>query len=307
MKGVSVIIPCYKAGGYVREAVNSVHAVSPQLPYEIIIVDDCSRDMATAIALNALSLTDPKVRIVEQSINKGQSAARNRAIEMAKYDYIMPLDADDKLNPRFPGYMEKSVRYLEDYLNMILVYSKSRFIGTRDQPNVNPQYDEASLLLRNMIPAYGIFRRSDALEVGGYKEDLRYAEDWEFWVRLHEEKLRSSAPRLVGHFREAHYLYRQHATGENVSVRQAMPMDRFFAQMTARNPQIYDYYFGTTDADKLADLREQVSSPLRVRFELARSATGHEFAEILWKKMKRMVSSKPVNDSAPEPKPRAVT
>ena len=51
MQGVSVIIPCYNAGKFIREAVASVHASAPKTPYEIIIVDDGSTDAETSTAL----------------------------------------------------------------------------------------------------------------------------------------------------------------------------------------------------------------------------------------------------------------
>lgn len=289
MKGVSIIIPCYKAGSYLLEAVASVRAVTPQLPYEIIVVDDFSNDPSTSFALNVLHVTAPNVKIITQPLNRGQSAARNAALNVARYDYIMPLDADDMLNPKRPGYLEKSVQYLEDYPELALTYSKCRFIGTRAGPAIHTNYDEETFLLRNMIPAYGIYRRSEAIEAGGYRDNLRYAEDWEFWTHLLEKRLEAGAPRYVHRFREAHYLYRQHDTGENVSVREKMPMNMFFNQITQRNSGIYDLHFGTVDGDELSAIRRQRSSPTQMFIEVAESATGREFVEIAWHKLQKMM------------------
>lgn len=289
MKGVSIIIPCYKAGSYLLEAVASVRAVAPELPHEIIVVDDFSNDAKTTMALNALDITVPNVKIIAQPLNRGQSAARNAALNVAKYDYVMPLDADDMLNPRRRGYMEKSVQYLEDYPELVLTYSKCRFIGTRAGPAVHTNYDEETFLLRNMIPVYGIYRRSEAIEAGGYSDNLRYAEDWEFWAHLLEKRLEAGAPRYVHRFREAHYLYRQHDTGENVSVREKIPMNIFFNQMTQRNSDIYDLHFGTVDGDELSAIRSQRSSRTQIFIEVAESATGREFAEMAFNKLQKMM------------------
>lgn len=266
MRGVSIIIACYKAGDYLREAVESVHAVAPSMPYEIIIVDDHSPDPETAIALNALHITDPSIRIVEQPFNQGQSAARNKAIALARYDYIFPLDADDILNPDIPGYMDAAVEQLEKNPHSILSYCKGNFFGARNSPFLLPKYSERGLLTDNMIPVYGIFRRRDALEIGGYKEDLRFTEDWEIWLALHNASLLKDRPRTVNYIDSPHYLYRKHNHSESVSSFRRMPIIEHMKALVKRSPELYDHHLGTTDPAELAAIRLADNTFLKASF-----------------------------------------
>ena len=133
--------------------------------------------------LNELAMTG-RIRLTEQPYNQGQSAARNRALDMARYDYIFPLDADDKMNPQEPGFFDDAVSRLERHPETIAVYSRLKYFGARHVPFLLPGYTERMLLLQNMIPVCGLYRRDDALRIGGYKEDLRYSEDWEMWNRI---------------------------------------------------------------------------------------------------------------------------
>jgi len=86
---VSVIIPSYNSGSWIRECVNSVLRQSyPNL--EIIVVDDGSQDSTSQI----LSEFDGKIRFM-QFEHRGVGAARNAAIEAAGGEFIAFLDSDD--------------------------------------------------------------------------------------------------------------------------------------------------------------------------------------------------------------------
>ena len=94
---VSVIIPAYNAEAYIGEALASVSAQTLR-EIEIIVVDDASTD-ATAAEVEAASATDPRIRLLRQSVNAGPSAARNWAIDAARGTWIALLDADDTYLP----------------------------------------------------------------------------------------------------------------------------------------------------------------------------------------------------------------
>lgn len=281
MQGVSVVIACYKAGDYLREAVQSVHAAAPSgLPYEIIVVDDCSPDKETAFALNALSATDDKIRILEQPENRGQSAARNRAMESARYDYILPLDADDKLKPG-QSYMAEAVAVLRDRPDAVLAYCKGELFGSRSGSFLLPGYDEKRMLIDNMIPVYGMFRRGEALDAGGYAEHVRFTEDWELWNALHNRRFNEGRDRTVVQLDQRAYLYRQYAQGDNVSVKQRLPMRDHFANLAGRAQDLYEHHYGTADPAALAKIREQTITPLRQVFLRAMNAKPAEFAHFV--------------------------
>ena len=90
---VSVVVPCFNAAPFLRESVGSALAQT-RPPLEVIVVDDGSTDDSAAVA----SAMGASVRVIRQD-NRGESAARNRAIDAARGDWIAFLDADDVWRP----------------------------------------------------------------------------------------------------------------------------------------------------------------------------------------------------------------
>ncbi len=93
MNTVSVVIPCFDAAPYIRDALDSVLAQSHS-PIEVVVVDDGSSDESANIAESYGS----PVRVIRQ-LNQGESVARNRGLDEARGDWIAFLDADDKWVP----------------------------------------------------------------------------------------------------------------------------------------------------------------------------------------------------------------
>ena len=93
---ISVIIPAYNAGGFIRAALDSVFAQTI-LPDEVLVIDDGSTD-GTAREVAAIGHPD-LVRYVHQE-NLGASAARNAGLDLATGEWIAFLDADDVWLPR---------------------------------------------------------------------------------------------------------------------------------------------------------------------------------------------------------------
>src|SRR5437870_10097558 len=94
---VSVVIPCYDLGRYLPGAVESVLAQTYE-HYELIVVDDRSTDAATVAALDGYA--DAGIRVLRRP-HAGVSATKNAGIEMARGEYVVVVDADDALMPRF--------------------------------------------------------------------------------------------------------------------------------------------------------------------------------------------------------------
>lgn len=92
---ISVIIPCYNSSKTIERAIESV-INQTLLPKEIIVVDDCSNDNTLEL-LNNFKKKNLKFNIVILSLEKnvGAASARNRAWDIAKYDFIAFLDSDD--------------------------------------------------------------------------------------------------------------------------------------------------------------------------------------------------------------------
>ena len=94
MTTISIIIPTYNAGQYIKEALDSVFAQSFQ-DFEVIIVDDGSTDDTTQ---KVKTLSDPRILYVYKE-NQGPAAARNYGLNLARGEYIAFLDVDDLWQP----------------------------------------------------------------------------------------------------------------------------------------------------------------------------------------------------------------
>lgn len=178
MSRVSVVIPCYNAGAFLAEAVESALAQTWD-DLEVVIVDDGSTDEATIALLRDASW--PRTRILRQA-NAGPAAARNAAIAGATGEFVLPLDADDRIAP---SYVEKAVRVLVERPEVGIVYCRAEKFGAESGPWLLPSYSPRELAIDNVIFVTSLFRRTDWERVGGFNPQLRHGvEDYDFWVRL---------------------------------------------------------------------------------------------------------------------------
>ena len=91
MKKVSVIMPCYNDGKYIKEAIASVEAQTyPE--WELIIIDDGSDDKETIAIID--SIQNERIKIYHTK-HLRPAGARNYAVSKSNTDIIVPLDADD--------------------------------------------------------------------------------------------------------------------------------------------------------------------------------------------------------------------
>jgi glycosyltransferase involved in cell wall biosynthesis len=175
---ISVIIPCYNQGHFLREALESVdQANSPLL--EVIIVNDGSTDAATNDYCRQLHAQGHHVVFQE---NKGLSGARNTGILLARGDYILPLDADNKIRP---GYITESIRVMDLHDSVAVVYGNAQYFGERHDLWKPGKFNLQKLMLSNTIDACAVIRKKVLLELGLYDESMRWGwEDWELWLRI---------------------------------------------------------------------------------------------------------------------------
>ena len=175
------MVPCRNCAKYLPQAISSIRAQSYQ-PEEIIVVDDCSSDNSVEIArsLGAFAISTPT--------NFGPSAARNLGVRTATGDIIAFLDADDYWTPE---HLQRIAETFAKVPNASGVFARSVFFGT---DLVSPVYDlvvhqplnlRARLFASNVVPQSGsAVYRDCLLRCGGYDETLRYAEDYDLWMRL---------------------------------------------------------------------------------------------------------------------------
>ncbi|GAA0714323.1 glycosyltransferase family 2 protein [Aquimarina litoralis] len=95
---VTIITPSYNSAEYISETIDSVIKQTYE-NWEMLIVDDCSKDDSVAI-INDYCLLDNRVRLIQLEKNGGAAVARNRAIKEAQGRFLAFLDSDDQWHPK---------------------------------------------------------------------------------------------------------------------------------------------------------------------------------------------------------------
>lgn len=138
-KGVSIIIPMYNAEHSITQCVDSILNAN-KLKYEIIIIDDGSKDNSLSIVKEKYSQID-NIRIVSQK-NKGVSATRNVGIDLALYEYIAFVDADDTV---VDGIYEELSKILEKGFDIAIcgynIVNKNNLKYVESQECIDGEYD----------------------------------------------------------------------------------------------------------------------------------------------------------------------
>jgi glycosyltransferase involved in cell wall biosynthesis len=184
---VSVIIPAKNAAAYIGETIAS--ALAQADVSEAIVVDDGSTDDTVAIVQ---AIRDPRLGLMMNDAS-GVSPARNLGARSARGDWLMFLDADDRLRPDAVTTLltaaQTAPRAVLVYGDYNTIDSAGRTIGRRGllkgrrKPSGNVL---ERLACGNFIVNGGIMLvRADAFRAtGGFDVSLRYCEDWHCWCRL---------------------------------------------------------------------------------------------------------------------------
>jgi glycosyltransferase involved in cell wall biosynthesis len=174
---VSVIMPVFDAGRDLEQAVRSV-AAQTFTDRELVIVDDGSRDPATLAILDTVA-RQPGVSL-HRTPNGGPSRARNLAIERARGPYILPLDADDWLEPTF---LEKTVPVLDADPAVGVVHTWVGLTGLHHGVWRTGPFALPDLLSRCTIHVTSLFRRHIWEQAGGFDPIfVDSSEDWDLWL-----------------------------------------------------------------------------------------------------------------------------
>ena len=188
---VSVLIPTYNRAGYLRECLSGMLSQTIP-PMEIIVVDDGSSDGTRAVVEG---FGDPRIRYVRQE-NAGKCAALNRALPLARGDYIWLFDDDDVA---LPDSIEKRLGAIEGRRGCGFVGSghlyghdgpDGRIVVDRAR---NAQaYRQPASFYRVLVDCYFslssvLARRECYAKVGGFDESLSSSEDYDMLIRLARE------------------------------------------------------------------------------------------------------------------------
>jgi len=183
MVKVSVIIPAYNAEKYIGEAINSVLS-QMYTDFEVIVIDDGSTDETQARVKEFGELVSYYYKQ-----NNGPASARNFGVKKAKGEFIAFLDADDLWEPEK---LEKQLNFLNRHPEIVLVCSAIYSFGTRSKTYylLSTKTHQGnlfrSLFLKSFIHTSSVIIKKKAIieDVGGFKEEYRWGEDYDLWLRI---------------------------------------------------------------------------------------------------------------------------
>jgi glycosyltransferase involved in cell wall biosynthesis len=195
MSLISIIIPCYNYGKFLPDTLDSVLRQT-YVQWECIIVNDGSSDNTEAVAREYQN-RDKRIKYIYQH-NKGLSAARNTGIKESNGSYLQFLDADDLIEA---GKLKAQLQAFAENPEYDIVYSGVNYFRTQFpeerlhsmcrnnkkwMPNVSGSGKAVLKYLfeRNIMAANcPLVKRTVFTQVGQFNENLKYLEDWEFWLR----------------------------------------------------------------------------------------------------------------------------
>ena len=171
---VAIVIPCFRDGALLREAVASIREAEP---IERVIVNDGSDDTETLVALDECAAAG--WRVVHQE-NRGLAAALQRGIDESTAPLVFRLDADDLLEP---GALADLADVLDANLQAGFAYGDFAFFGQMEGVWRAPAFDPWTVLYGNFWSPSACFRREVLRQVGGFVPGWDY-EDWNLYMRL---------------------------------------------------------------------------------------------------------------------------
>jgi len=200
---VSVILPVYNAQSYLRESIDSILAQSFK-DFELIIINDGSTDASLKIID---SYTDERITLINQE-NAGLPISLNRAIRVAKGQYLARQDADDV---SLPDRLAEQVAYLDTHPQCALLGTWADILVETtptdrglNHPHLNGDI-QIKLLFFNCFVHSSVMIRKIALEKSGlYPEDPDKfpPEDYDLWLRIAQYFEVANLPKPLLQYRE---------------------------------------------------------------------------------------------------------
>lgn len=182
MPKISVVMPVYNGGKYLKEAIDSVLGQTFS-DFEFIIINDCSTDNTESIIK---SYNDSRIKYIKNKKNLGVAESLNMGLEMAKGEYIARMDADDiSLPKRF----EIQIRFMGRHKNIAVCGGAIESFGEAHGRAYNERSKgktRVGFLFKSCLFHPTVMMRRDIIEREHYRYDVHFdkVEDYELWTRI---------------------------------------------------------------------------------------------------------------------------
>jgi len=178
---VSVITPFFDTGSVFEQTRASLLGQSFQ-QWEWIIVNDASSDPFSMAILAETRDMDPRIKVLDQPVHRGPSAARNLAARLTRAPYLFFLDSDDLIEPTA---LEKLLWCLESHPEWTMCKGYTHGFGAQSYVSMAGFECPWLFLDRNPITLTALVRRDAFIAIGGFDEEMRTGlEDWDLWLRF---------------------------------------------------------------------------------------------------------------------------
>jgi glycosyltransferase involved in cell wall biosynthesis len=230
---VTFVIPCYNHGRFVAKAAESALA-QVDASVRVVIVNDGSTDGSTPAECDRCA--GDRVMVIHQE-NRGLPAARNHGAAHAHGDFLVFLDADDWVAPRFVTKLRAALQGEEALgaaADVSHVYCQERLVEHGRGVWRVPAWDPVLMLITNLHPVTTLVRRECFEAVGGFDESMRDGyEDWDLWLKFVERGWRGVR------VQEPLFVWRRHSAMTMV-MRAVQNHRALYERIVAQHPKLYE-------------------------------------------------------------------
>ena len=205
---ISVIVISHNYGSFLDKCLKSILKNDKKLIKEVIVLDDSSEDNTFDVVYK-FKKKYKKIKYFKKNF-KSLSKSINFSVRKATGSWITKVDADDYINQNF----------LKDFYNKIKLNKFNYIYGNIKIKNLNSknnyilkQNHKLNSLLNYPLGSGCVYKKEIWLKVGGYNENIRYQDDFDFWLNLKKSKILK-----IGYINKANYIYQKHSSNMSASV-----------------------------------------------------------------------------------------
>jgi glycosyltransferase involved in cell wall biosynthesis len=252
--GISFVVPHHNQGRYLLECIESIRKQRLGIPYEIIVVDDGSDISDVSLITNSLR-GKLDIRVLENVGKRSAQRSRNIGVSAARFDYILPIDADDMLKayrPEAGSYPDLAVSILAVQPECGFVHTGSDMFGAVAGLTISSYpLTEQLVAKKHHVPIGIVFRRKDFLAGARYDEEILKWQDWSFGVDLLASRIQQGEGTEIAFIKGAHYLYRIHESSQRISKGDEDEL-AMVAVTVRRRPEFFDKWYSSSRGVDLA-------------------------------------------------------
>jgi glycosyltransferase involved in cell wall biosynthesis len=185
MPKISVLMPVYNATSFLEDAILSL--TCQNVSFDAVIVDDGSRDGSATLCERLCDENGIESTVYRLPNNLGATAALQYGLERCTGDYVSRMDADDV---SLPGRLMAQGDYLDSHPDTVMVGTLATILDVHGRPvrvgcKLRWMPKTQMVLGRNpMIHGSVMFRRTVAMQAGGYLPCFEQAQDVSLWLRM---------------------------------------------------------------------------------------------------------------------------